>query len=301
MNLMDLLDRFPRDGFALVLRSVLDRIPVIIGGHDSGFVDQVLMKIVDIFPIRKEIIYATDFLAAEEYESIVHEENMDYDNHKIIVRAPVNSESDILKRMASIKGWVIGTCMNGDPDCFYEVASQLRRKATASTFVMFDEANQLASSRYFENGAVKKLDTSLERTFLSRTLSQTSFAIEKIKRVLDKKMTKADDVNQSILDSLVDLSQEEDIIKENMLKREIIEFYQASRRGLALLTRLNFLNQFQPVKIGKKSFFDAVSYNDASTERFLAFVRAEWGEMFDGLIDTSMISVLGDHLDGMWG
>ncbi|MEX2684344.1 MAG: hypothetical protein Q6373_022425 [Candidatus Sigynarchaeota archaeon] len=190
--------------------------------------------------------------------------------------------------------------MNGDVDAFYEKASRIRKKSPVSLFIKFNETNQLEFVKLYAEDN-KKLDTSLEKTIVKKTISQTEHALERIKRVLDKKIQGNSDINSSIIASLVDLAQEESIIKDNVFKKEVLEFYQASRRGLALLTRLNFLNQFQPVKIGRKTFFDAISYDDVSTPRFLDFIQAEWGECFHGLIDDSRLSVLGDHLDSLWG
>ncbi len=300
MNLMELLSLFSPNDFALVLRCVFDRIPVIVGGKDKDFLDDFLMRICDFIAIRKEVIFGTDFLEREEHEVIIQEERMNYDNHRLIFRAPVNSEDMVLKHITDLKGWVIGMCMNGNADAFYEKASRLRKQCPLSLFVKFDEKNKIEFVKLYAEGN-NKLDTSLEKMIVKKTFSQTEHALERIKRVLDKKIQGNSDINSSIIASLVDLSQEESVIKENVFKKEILEFYQASRRGLALLTRLNFLNQFQPVKIGKKTFFDAISYDDVSTQRFLDFVRAEWGERFDGLIDDSRLSVLGDHLDSLWG
>ena len=301
MNLIELIDMFPRDDLALVFRCILDRVPVIVGGHDANLINQIVMKLVDFFPFRKEMVYGTDFLKREEYDSIVQEECMDYDQHKILIRAPTHLEESILEHMDDLRGWIIAMCVDGDIDGFYENASRLRAKSLVSSFVYFNKNAKMQFTRYFNGNRITNIETRLERNLLKRTLSQTSITIEKIKRVLDKKITNKSDINESILNSLVDLSQEEEIIKENMLKKEFTEFYQAARRGLAVLSRLNFLNQFHPVRIGKKTFFDAVSYNESSTGRFLDFVRSEWGESFDDLIDDSKISALGDHLDGLWG
>jgi len=300
MNLMELLSLFPPNDFALVLRCIFDRIPVIVGGKDKDFLDDLLIELCDFMPIRKEVIFGTDFLEREEHEVIIQEERMNYDNHRIIYRSPINSEDMVLKNIENIKGWVIGLCMNGDVDAFYEKALRIRKKSPVSIFVNFDEKNKLEFVKLYAEDN-NKLDTSLEKMIVKKTFSQTEHALERIKRVLDKKIQGNSDINSSIIASVVDLTQEESIIKENVFKKEILEFYQASRRGLALLTRLNFLNQFQPVKIGKKTFFDAISYDDVNTSRFLDFVQAEWGECFNGLIDDSRLSILGDHLDSLWG
>lgn len=300
MNLMEILSIFPPNDFALVLRCIFDRIPVIIGGRDKDYLDEFLIKICDFMPIRKEVIFGTDFLEREEHEILIQEERMNYDNPRLIFRSPVNSEDLILMNIADLRGWVIGLCMNGDADAFYEKASRLRKKSPVSLFVRFNEKNQLEFVKLYAEGK-NKLDTSLEKTMIKKVFSQTEHAIERIKRVLDKKVQGNSGINSSIIASLVDLTQEESIIKENVFKKEVLEFYQASRRGLALLTRLNFLNQFQAVKVGKRTFFEAISYDDVGTPRFLDFIQAEWGECFNGMIDDSRLSVLGDHLDSLWG
>lgn len=291
---------FTTNDFALILRCVFDRVPIIIGSKDKEKLDDLLIKLCDLIPIRKEIVFGTDFLEKEEFDVIIQEEKLDYDNQRIIFRAPVNSEDLILDKIENLKGWIIGLCINGNVNAFFEKALRLRKKNGTSLFIKFDEANKIEFVKlYSEND--EKLDTNLEKRIIKKTFSQTEFALERIKRVLDKKIQGHNGINQSIISSIIDLSQEELIIKENIFKKEILEFYQASRRGLALLTRLNFLNQFQPVMIGKKIFFDAISYEDINTARFLDFVNAEWGERFMNLIDDSKFSVLGDRLDSLWG
>lgn len=300
MNLMDLLSLFSSNDFALILRCMFDRIPVIVGGKDKDFLDEVIIKICDSIPIRKEVIFGTDFLERHEHDVMIQEEKMNYDNPRLIFRAPVNSEELLQKNIHELSGWIIGLRVNGDVDGFFETASRIRKKSAASLFIKFDERNKVEFVKlYSEENS--KLDTSLEKMIIKKTFSQTEHALERIKRVLDKKTQGNSNINSSILASLIDLTQEESIIKENVFKKEVLEFYQASRRGLALLTRLNFLNQFQPVKIGKKTFFDAISYDDVNTARFLEFIQSEWGECFTGLIDDSRLSVLGDHLDSLWG
>jgi len=300
MNIIDLLNMFTTNDFALILRCLFDRIPIIVGGMEREIVDEILIKLCDSIPIRKEVIFGNDFVEKEEHDAIIQEEKLDYDNHRIIFRAPVNSEDLLLSNIENLKGWVIGLCVNGNVDAFFEKALRLRKKNPLSLFIKLDERNKVESVKLYSEG-IGKLETNLEKQIVKKTFSETEFALERIKRVLDKKIQSNNGINQSIITSLVDLSQEESIIKENIFKKEILEFYQASRRGLALLSRLNFLNQFQPVKVGKKTFFDAISYEDVSTSRFLEFVTAEWGENFENLIDDSRLSVLGDHLDSLWG
>ena len=299
-NIMEILNMFSTNDFALILRCIFDRIPIIIGGKDKEKIDDLLIKLCELIPIRKELIFGTDFLEKDEHDAIIQEEKLDYDNQRIIFRAPVNSEDLILTKIDDLKGWIMGLHVNGNVNSFFEKALRLRKKNGTSLFIKFDDANKTEFVKFYSEND-EKPDTTLEKRIIKKTFSETENALERIKRVLDKKIQGHDGINQSIITSIVDLSQEELIIKENIFKKEILEFYQASRRGLALLTRLNFLNQFQPVMIGKRTFFDAISYEDGNTTRFLDFVNAEWGERFTNLIDDSKFSILGDRLDSLWG
>ena len=299
-NIMEILNMFSTNDFALILRCIFDRIPIIIGGKDKEKIDDLLIKLCELIPIRKELIFGTDFLEKDEHDAIIQEEKLDYDNQRIIFRAPVNSEDLILNKIDDLKGWIMGLHVNGNVNSFFEKALRLRKKNGTSLFIKFDDANKTEFVKFYSEND-EKPDTTLEKRIIKKTFSETEDALERIKRVLDKKIHGYDGINQSIITSIVDLSQEELIIKENIFKKEILEFYQASRRGLALLTRLNFLNQFQPVMIGKKTFFDAISYENGNTTRFLDFVNAEWGERFTNLIDDSKFSILGDRLDSLWG
>ncbi|MBD3185336.1 hypothetical protein GF325_00795, partial [Candidatus Bathyarchaeota archaeon] len=60
MNLVEILGMFSRKEFALMLRCLLDRIPIIVGGNEQEFVDDFLTKICDSISIRKEIVFGTD-------------------------------------------------------------------------------------------------------------------------------------------------------------------------------------------------------------------------------------------------
>ena len=190
--------------------------------------------------------------------------------------------------------------MNGNIDTFYEIVSRLRKLSRNSLFIKLNEKNEVEFVKFYSLDK-NNLKLNLEKEIIKNTFSETEYSLERMKRILDKKIQQKDSLNQSIIDSLIDLSQEEAIIKENIFKREIINFYQACRRGLALLSRLNFLNEFQEVKIGKKTFFDAISYKSIDSKRFLEFLECEWGENFQDLLDTSKLSLFGDHLDSLWG
>ncbi|MHA1747017.1 MAG: hypothetical protein ACTSYF_00015 [Promethearchaeota archaeon] len=299
MTLINLLQLFSIKDLALLIRCLFDRIPIIIGGKDADLIDDTLIELTNIMPIRKELIFGTDFLTSDEYNLILKEESLDYDNQRIIFRCPVHSEDQVLSNIKDIKGWVIGLVENGDRDMFFEKASLLRKKSNKSLFLIISKEHEIEYMKYYDNNK-KKIDISFENKLINNILSQTEYSIERIKRVLEKKIV-TNNLNSSIVESLIDLSQEEITIKENILKKEILEFHHACRRGLALLSRLNFLNQFQSVKIGKKTFFDSISYNGISTERFLDFIQAEWNESFNGLIDNRLVAILGDHLDSLWG
>ncbi|MHA1369769.1 MAG: hypothetical protein ACTSRA_08670 [Promethearchaeota archaeon] len=300
MNLVELLELFTKKEFSIILRCLIDRIPIIIGGNDKEFVDEVVMKLCDLLPMRKEIIFGNEFFELDEYNAIITEENMDYDNQRSIFRAPVNFEDSIIKNIDNIKGWVVGILMNGDENIFFEKASRLRKKNSRSLFIKFDEQNRVEFVETF-NFDKHDLNLKFERNIIQKIINQTENSLERMKRVLDKKIQTQSNLNESIVKSLVDLSQEECIIKESIFKKELIEFYHACRRGLAILSRLSFLNQFHPVKIGKKAFFDAISYDSVDIKRFLEFIKAEWEEDFENLIDTSRVSIIGDHLDSLWG
>ncbi|MHA1683992.1 MAG: hypothetical protein ACTSUE_23840 [Promethearchaeota archaeon] len=299
MNLIELMELFPKKDYALLLRCLLDRVPIIIGGNDRLFVDEIILQLCNTVEIRKEIVFGTDFLEDYEYDAIIQEENVDYDNPRAIFRAPVNSEDLILERIRNLKGWIIGLCYNGDVDSFFEKSQRLRALSTNSLFIKFDDSNNLEFVKIYGDFP-NKFNTDLEKRFINITFSQTESSLERINRVIEKKIHNSD-LNESILESLIDLSQEEIIIKDNIFKKEVTEFYNAARRGLALLSRLNFLNQFQEVKIGKRTFFEAISYSSVNSKRFLEFIKAEWNENFENLLDSRLLTILGDHLDSLWG
>lgn len=128
INIMEILNMFSTNDFALILRCIFDRIPIIIGGKDKERVDDLLIKLCDLIPIREEIVFGTDFLEKEEHDAINQEEKINYDNQRILFRAPVNTEPLILKKIDSLKGWIIGLCINGNLDAFFETALRLRKK-----------------------------------------------------------------------------------------------------------------------------------------------------------------------------
>ncbi len=298
MNFFEILDKFKRNYSSLILYCLLDRIPIFVYGDDSDKIDNFLIDLSELIHFRKEYVYYTDFISNSEYESLIFNENIDYNSQRAHIRCPCNVALKALSQFNKLESWLIGIVIPTNKEDFYSIRNQVREKVKEALYITLS-SNKLSVN--FERINPKTVDLPLEQNIFKKISQDTEKSIIKMKRVLNDK-TKLNNLDKDLIKTLVDFEVEKTELKKNIFKREIQNFYSGSKRAFFILTRLNLLYNIKiHAKIGSKTLLETIDYEDAPLERILSFIFKEWGENFSDLIEDGKKTFIGDKIVSLWG
>ncbi|TRO54320.1 hypothetical protein E2P64_09290 [Candidatus Bathyarchaeota archaeon] len=281
-----------RKQLAIVLRTILDRHPIIIYGELSESVDSVAESLVQLVPHRREMVFGSDFVSYSEHEQMVHHEKGDYNGERMIYRAPSSSAQLVSNQITDYKGWVIAT----DQVHLEDIKQTLAKSSVLPLTLRFSEGKLKIES----NGDSSTFsETNFEHKLLEKVTSETRTKIERITRIL--KRAAQGKVSERLEKSLVDLNQEEERIRQSLYREHIQAFVEAAWRVMIILLRLRLL-QGVGVKsvISDKMLQQAVDYKGATINRLMEFIIAEWGEDFQTSVQDGTGQAFGDRLEGFW-
>ena len=281
-----------RKQLAIVLRSVLDRHPIIVYSESQETVDPIAESLVRLVPHRREMVFGSDFVSYSEHEQMVHHEKGDYNGERMIYRAPSSAAQLVPNQITNFRGWVIAT------DQVHLNEIQLAFAPTSVEPLMLNVKDGKLTIK--SNGSSKVFsDTSFELKLLEKVTSETRTKIERITRIL--KRAAQGKVSERLEKSLVDLNQEEDRVRQSLYKEHVQAFVEAAWRVMIILMRLRLL-QGVGVKsvISDKMLRQAIDYKGASIDRLMEFIKAEWGEDFQTSVDNGAGQTFGDRLEGFW-
>jgi hypothetical protein len=286
------LGTLERRELAVLLRALLDRVPVIVSGDSVQTADLVAEALVSLVPHRREMVFGSDFASHFEHEQVMTSEQSDYDGERILFRAPSCATPDLTQQIVSFRGWVIAT---NDHD-LKRIAGLV--KARHGSVLVLDVANQ--GLKLKPNGNEKSLSqTSFEQRLLEKVVSETEMKIERIARVLRR--AAQGKVSERLERSLVDLGHEEEQVRQSLFREQIGAFVHAAWRMLTILSRLRLLEGVGlSSTISDKMLYEAIDYKAAPIDRLLEFIKAEWSEDFSKAVQAGRARSFGDRLEGFW-
>ncbi|MFX1577562.1 MAG: hypothetical protein ACFFCF_10360 [Promethearchaeota archaeon] len=281
-----------RRQLAIVLRSVLDRYPIVIFSESQEPIDAISESLVKLVPHRREMVFGSDFVSSSEHEQLVLHEKSDYNGERIIYRAPSSAAQLVSNQIIDFRGWIIATSERNlheiENACIQTSASPLILRCKEGKLTIESNGNSDLFS-----------DTSFELKLLEKVTSETRTRIERITRIL-KRAAKGK-VSERLERSLVDLNHEEDRVRQSLYREHIQTFVEAAWRVMIILMRLRLL-QGVGVKsvLSDKMLRQAVDYKGASIDRLMEFIKAEWGEDFQTSVEDGVGQTFGDRLEGFW-
>ncbi len=298
MKFFEIFDKFKRNYSSLILYCLLDRIPIIVYGDDSDKIDNFLIDLSELIHFRKEYVFYTDFISNSEYESLIFNENIDYNSQRAHIRCHCNVAFKALSQFNKFESWLIGIVIPTKKEDFFSIRNQVREKVEEALYITLS-SNKLSVN--FERINPKTVDLPLEQNIFKKISQDTEKSIIKMKRVLNDK-TKLNNLDKDLIKTLVDFEIEKTELKKNIFKREIQNFYSGSKRAFFILSRLNLLNDIEiHAKIGSKTLLETIDYEDAPIERIISFILKEWGEDFSDLIEDGKKTFIGDKIVSLWG
>ncbi len=281
-----------RKQLAIVLRSVLDRLPIIIYSDSFESVDSIAESLVKFVPHRREVVFGSDFVSYSDHEKMKNHEKGDYNGERLIYRAPSTAAQLVSEQILDFKGWIIST----DQKALPEIQHALKQASTSPVILQFKDGILKLESN---GNPKKKPDTSFESKLLEKVTSETGTRMERITRILRR--AAHGKVSERLEKSLIDLKNEEDRVRQSLFREHIQTFVEAAWRVMVILMRLRLL-QDVGVKsvISDKMLRQAIDYKGASIDRLMDFIKAEWGEEFQNSVEEGTGQTVGDRLEGFW-
>ncbi len=288
------------ENFALTLRALLDRIPILVLGENDDEINEILDELTSLIKNRQELIFYTDFISNSELENILQLESVDFDSKRIIIRSPPSVSFKAIEVFDDFKAWILG----------YNVAIDDIEKRTFLFKNLTKKTNYFLSLK-IENGQklivnmegrnAKILDINFEKTMIRQVMNNTEIAIEKMVRILRKKILTAS-IDSNITANLLDFRLEENRVKRNLLEKQILDFINAAGRAFALLTRVHQLNEMGiPFDISEKTLQKTIMFEECRLKRIFEFIEREWNENYDTQVKLNKSSEYADIIEGLWG
>jgi len=298
MNFFKFLDKLKRSYNSVILYCLLERVPIIVLGEDSEDIDNFLIELSELIHFRKDYIFYTDFVSTKEFEDLILNENLDYNYQRAHIRCHCNVSIKALNQFDNINSWLIGLVIPEQKEKFFKIKTLISQKSEKLIFITFLADNISIELKGID---LKSIDLTFEQNIFKKISLDTEKSINKMKRVLNDKIT-VKNLDNDLVTTLLDFEEEKFELKKNIFKREIQNFYSGSKRAFFILSRLNLLNNVGIYTgIGSKTLFETIDYEETSIERIISFISKEWGESFSHLIEDSKKNFLGDKIVSLWG
>lgn len=296
------------DDFALILKCLLDRVPIVIAGPDKESVEFFANKLADLMAFRTKLLFYTDFISKNEYDIIVEEESSNYDVQRSIVICPNEASHKALQIFENFRSWII---------CFhYDQVKSLERSQNNNSRLSFIINLMQKKQDFFlmienQDGSInvdligKKIKISelkFEKLIYDKAIKSVDSAISRMQRIFSQRLISNSDIDNELKEDLLNFSFENNNLKNNFFKIKILEFYNAARRAFAILNKVAILGSLNiEIEINDKTLMDIISYSDASHSRLLEFINAEWNENFNNKVDTHEEKYKDDLIESLWG
>ncbi|MFX0035015.1 MAG: hypothetical protein ACFE9I_05165 [Candidatus Hermodarchaeota archaeon] len=298
MNFFDFLDKLKRNYNSIILYCLLDRIPIVILGDDSDYIDNILIELSELVHFRKDYIFYTDFISKIEYENLISNEEIDYNYQRAHIRCPCNVSFKALNQFDKIQSWLIGLKNSEEKEQLNYIKNLIKKKANEILYIIITPKDIYID---LEGVNIKSIDLTFEQNIFKKISQDTEKSIAKMKRVLSDKIT-TNKLDKDLVKTLLDFDQEKSELKKNIFKREIQNFYSGSKRAFFIFSRLQLLNNLEvQTSIGSKTLLETIDYEEASIERIISFIKKEWGENYSDLIEDGKKAFIGDKLVSLWG
>jgi len=299
-SMKKLIELMGKEQFIKVLRGLFNRIPIFVVGDESIQVDKVVSSLVQLMPHRNELIYWSDFIESSEADRLYQEEESDFNVQRIIVRSPSNATPHALRKIKSehFIGWVLGFSLKNKLTLREAIEIINNKVSTSIILYLNNNKIEILESTYKFNG--KNYD--FERNLVHKAIIETEIALEKMKRVLHKKVKAGNNPSSGIIEAIMNFDSEEEKIRQNLYNQLIDEFVQAANRALAILSRIELLQELGfNIQISEKTLLKTIDYQEVNYKRLLEFLKHEYGIDFSRCIGTGLKMNIGDVIESRWG
>jgi len=304
----DIVFNIGEEKFSLILKCLLDRIPILIAGTNKEEVEYLANFLADLMNFRTKLIFYTDFISETELDVLLQEEDTNYDTNRYIIVCPNDAIHKALRMFADFKSWILCYHILFDESKINQdgfnarlsfILNVMRNKTDNFLLVENSENNisvNMVGLKY------KNVDLKFERLIYSKAVKFVDNSISRMRRIFEQRLALLKNFSKELREELLDFNFEELNLKRNIFKIQILEFYNAARRVFSILNKISILNSLNvKTELSDQTILDTISYSNASFFRLTQFIRAEWGEIFYGEIETESMKYKEDVIESLWG
>lgn len=284
----------------ILLKCALDRYPIIVEGENEEIIEEFINGISKLISFRNHSIFYNDFISSDDYEIILSNEESDYWIQRNLFICYPFSMTKMVEEITEFQSWIIGYNKNDEiqSTALETLKNVLNRNDTDHLYVIVKDKG-IITKLTESNPSSFNLD--FEKMIYQNAISRTEKTIEKMKRIISKGL-KNPDINENEVDDLMDFSLEGEELKENLIKKEIMNFFEACKRAFNILNRIQILESLEiNISLSKRTLNSIVAYKFAPISRILDFIKAEWNLDFETIFDTKKLSNFTDTFESMWG
>ncbi|WP_371801960.1 hypothetical protein [Candidatus Lokiarchaeum ossiferum] len=299
MNIIEILSSSNIEEVSLIFQSLLNRTPILIIGSDEFIVEELINSLTSFMPFRNIVIFFDDFIHNDDYQALIENEEVDIETERNLFISFPNSVNKVINLTEIFFSWIVGCTDN-----------EINRKVNEIIWNKFYINHDFFLKIDITDNKIKAevigrkfhpLDLTFERWLFQNAINRTEISIEKMKRVIAKSYKKSK-ISEADLEELMDFSFEELELKENILKKEIINFFQACKRTFSVLNRLKNIESFGfSTKISTRTIYSTIAYKFSSIGRILEFIEKNWKINFFTLLDAKKTSNFTDTFESLWG
>lgn len=299
---MDLIEKICNsdiEDISLLLRCLIGRTPLIVLSDQEEIIENLMNDLISLLPFRNPLIFQSDFLNQEDYDQLIEFEEGDMNNERNVYLSFPETSLKAIEKIDHFNSWILGVVISKNNYSNY-ISIHNKVFSSSNYFLKLEiEENKLKTEligKVFQN-----FDLSLEKWIYQNAINRTEVEIEKMKRVLAKR-TRFKKIPLDEINSIMNFEVEEAEIKENLIKKEIGNFYNACKRSFNILNRIKILDSFNiQTNLSPRTFYSTIAYRNAPIERILDFIISEWNTDFFSLLNCKKSSNFTDSFESLWG
>ncbi|RLI64601.1 MAG: hypothetical protein DRO88_06900 [Promethearchaeia archaeon] len=299
MDLINVFSCSEIEDVSLLIKCLLDRIPIVVLSDDEQRIDDIINELADLIPFRNKLIFLSDFINKIDFMEISNYEDSDLNIERNVFLCFPHAIQNAIKNIDTFQSWIFGVLIDKNSYTNYiQVYNELYAKTNYFLKLEIGNTNLKTEivGRIFPN-----FDLKLEKWIYENAINRTEIEIEKMKRIIAKK-TKFRKIPQEKKNSIMNFEIEEKEIKENIIKKEILNFFNACKRSINILHRMQILYDLNiKTNISPRVLFGTIAYKQAPIERILQFIDNEWSENFMHLLNMQNTSNFSDTFESLWG
>ncbi len=276
MYKLDLESIIKSSGFPLLLRGILDRVPVIMACKDPGFAELLVQRLSNMFTFRSIIQYPAEITSQAEVEDILYLEQNDNYTQRTIFSCDSDHLESALHEFKNFAGWIVPARENQVED------AKVILTRMGEPFII-TEINMKKNALKSVVAGVKRTeiaDTSHEKAILKNVFQMTDTAIGRLYNYLrDDYSTLKKEANwdRSDLRNYLDLTQEKNEIQLQLLSKALNNFYIVCLIAHTIYLKAEYLNNLGiPTSFSDSTILSAMRYKLAPIERVNYFISKEW-------------------------